>query len=318
MIKSSKPAVLTFAERCKNILAANWQAQLNTVKADAKGSKEDIHSSRVKYLLRRGKPYLWVQEGDLHNVNTVIDERGSLSVSTPVPGPLMSLLRSIKKLPARVALTGDVIPLREGKVQSAIEGLKETVILESRIVNEASYSVYGVLRSSSAGCRPRSDIFQEILDGNNNNNYVAYKFNIRTCTYIDASGGTHEVELNDVESSKEDLLLPFSERLIDGINQSQARRRALMFFCFIYLNANARDAFMLSIDKKGFDILAKVPCVVAAADGLSNYQWKEFRISFKEEVPDMEAFCNLLVEMEAATLRDINSYSGLCSRKNLT
>jgi hypothetical protein len=32
----------------------------------------------------------------------------------------------------------------------------------------------------------------------------------------------------------------FSAKLIDGINQSEARRRALMLFCFVYLNANAR------------------------------------------------------------------------------
>lgn len=34
--------------------------------------------------------------------------------------------------------------------------------------------------------------------------------------------------------------VPFSEKLIDGINQSEARRRALIFFCLVYLNANAR------------------------------------------------------------------------------
>ncbi|CAA6661755.1 unnamed protein product [Spirodela intermedia] len=284
--KGSQPAVLVFAERCKNILAANWQAQLYTVKADAKGSKEDIYSSKVKYIFRRGKPYFWVPEGDLHNVNTLIDERGSLSVSTPTPGALASLLKSVKKLPGRVALTGDVIPLKETKAESAIEGLKEAMALENRALNHASYSVSGVLSSASASCRSRSYNFQEIIDG------------------------THEVELDGLESSKQDLLLPFSEKLVDGINQSEARRRALIFFCLVYLNANARDAFVLSVDRKGFDVLAKIPCA-AAGDGVGAHQWREFRISFNEEVSDIEAFCNLLVEMEAATLREINSFSGL-------
>ncbi|CAA7398125.1 unnamed protein product [Spirodela intermedia] len=306
--KGSQPAVLAFAERCKNILAANWQAQLYTVKADAKGSKEDIYSSKVKYIFRRGKPYFWVPEGDLHNVNTLIDERGSLSVSTPTPGALASLLKSVKKLPGRVALTGDVIPLKETKAESAIEGLKEAMALENRALNHASYSVSGVLSSASASCRSRSYNFQEIIDGGDN--FVAYKFNIRTCTYVDAGGGTHEVELDGLESSKQDLLLPFSEKLVDGINQSEARRRALIFFCLVYLNANARDAFVLSVDRKGFDVLAKIPCA-AAGDGVGAHQWREFRISFNEEVSDIEAFCNLLVEMEAATLREINSFSGL-------
>ncbi|MQL86200.1 hypothetical protein Taro_018732, partial [Colocasia esculenta] len=215
---------------------------------------------------------------------------------------------SYVQLPARIALTGDVIPLQEGKTEFAIKSLKETILLENRTSNQASYSVSGVLSSSSASCKSWCDKFQEILDGKLT--YVPYKFVTRTCTFFDISGGTHEVHLNDVDWSEEDLLLPFSEKLIDGINQSEARRRALMFFSFVYLNVNARDAFMLSIDRKGFDILAKVPSVVAT-DGTCNYRWKELRISFKEEVPDVKAFCNLLVEMEEATLRDINSYSGL-------
>ena len=94
---------------------------------------------------------------------------------------------------------------------------------------------------------------------------------------MDSSGGTHEVEeLDGFGSLKhnqlcrnqshlqtainrnsydytydsidfEDISLfcisfavPFSEKLIDGINQSETRRRALIFFCLVYLNTNAR------------------------------------------------------------------------------
>ncbi|ONK76416.1 uncharacterized protein A4U43_C03F27580 [Asparagus officinalis] len=84
----SKAAALTVAERCKSILGANSQAHLNTIKVDSKGSKSEIHTSKVHYIFKRGKPYLWVHEGDLHNTNIIIDERGSLSVSNVVPGPL--------------------------------------------------------------------------------------------------------------------------------------------------------------------------------------------------------------------------------------
>ncbi|RVW49225.1 hypothetical protein CK203_073275 [Vitis vinifera] len=232
-MKGNKASILTAAERCKNILASNWQGRLNTIKADAKGSKADIYSSKVNYMVKRGKPYIWVPENDLHNVgseggfgvgfwkeirkegsllqnkvvfsmgdgrrvkfwkdkwcgnfalcdffpslyalaaskeawlvelwdssgeeggwsprfsrpfndwevesaldsrsavqfpksiiwspcvptkNTIIDERGSFSVASPYPGPLANLLRSMKKLPARVALTGDVVPLKDEKV----------------------------------------------------------------------------------------------------------------------------------------------------------------------------------------------------------
>lgn len=41
--------------------------------------------------------------------------------------------------------------------------------------------------------------------------------------------------------------VPFSEKLIDGINQSEARRRALIFFCLVYLNANARVSLQIDL-----------------------------------------------------------------------
>ncbi|XP_077232858.1 uncharacterized protein LOC143872518 [Tasmannia lanceolata] len=308
MKNPNKAMVLTFAERCKNILSGNWQAHLHTIKADAKGSKEDIHSSRVKYLFKRGKPYIWIQEDDLHNVNTIIDERGSLSVTSAVPGPVMNLLKSIRKLPVRVALTGDVVPLKDEKVQLAAETLREIMLSERKTVSGASYSVSGVLSSSSVSCKSRSENLQEILDGNDA--YMVYKFNIRSCSYIDGNGGSHDVDVNDVEISKADMLSPFSEALIDGINQSPARRRALMLFCFVYLNKNARDALMLSVDSKGFDVLGKVPGVTTK-DGLSQYEWREFRFTFKQEARDIETFCRLLVDMEEEALKNVSSYSGL-------
>ncbi|XP_058099174.1 uncharacterized protein LOC131243681 isoform X3 [Magnolia sinica] len=140
-------------------------------------SSEEIHSSRVKYLLKRGKPYIWIQEDDLHNVNTILDERGSLSVTNIMPGPLMSLLRSIKKLPARVALVGDVVPLKDEKVKSAAEILRETILSERNAVSRASYSVSGILSSSSISCNSRSENLQEVLE--ESDTYGIYKFNIR-------------------------------------------------------------------------------------------------------------------------------------------
>ncbi|KAJ4979645.1 hypothetical protein NE237_010425 [Protea cynaroides] len=304
----NKALFLTFAERCKNILAANWQGRLNTIKADAKGSKEEIYTSKVKYLFKKGKPYLWIPENDLHNVNTIIDERGSLAVTNPIPGPLGSLLGSVRKLPARVALTGEVLPLKGGKVQLATESLRETILSERKAVSLASYSVSGILSSSSLSCTSRSENLKDVLDGSEP--YVVYKFNIRSCTYIDGNEFTHEVDLDDIEATKASLLSPFSEKIVDGINQSQARRRALMLFCFVYLNVNAREAFMLSIDRRGLDVVAKVPSPMTK-DGLCEYQWKEFRFTFKEEARDVESFCRLLVDMEEEALKNVSSYSGL-------
>ncbi|KAG1339210.1 hypothetical protein COCNU_04G015160 [Cocos nucifera] len=338
-----KAVALTFAERIRNIVTANWQAQLNTIKVDAKGSKDDIYSSKIHYMFKKGKPYIWIREGDLHNMNVIIDERASLSVSSIIPGPLIGLLRSIRKPPVRVALAGDIRPLKDDKppvrvalagdirplkddksigtqipvlfaknsvkAQIVTESLAESVMSEYETISQASYSVSAILSSASASSRSRSENLQEIL--NESSNYNVYKFNIRSCTYIDGSGDTHDVEPEDIEAPKADMLLPFSEKIIDGINQSPARRRALMLFCFEYYNATARDALMLSIDRNGFDVLAKVPETITSSGLSQQYGWKEFRFTFKEAAPDIEAFCHLLVELEEEALQSVKSYTGL-------
>ncbi|KAF7132090.1 hypothetical protein RHSIM_Rhsim09G0165500 [Rhododendron simsii] len=307
-MKGNKTTVLTLAEKCKNILASNWQGNLNTIKADAKGSKDEIYTSKVKYFVKKGRPYIWVPEKDLHNVNTIIDERGSFAVTSPFPGPLANLLRSIKKLPARVALTGDVVPLKGEKVKLVAESLRETISSESKVVKESTYAVSGILSSSNLGSTPRSENLRELLDGNEQ--YTVYRFNLSSCTYIDINGGTHELDLADVEASKGDPLSPFSSSLLDGINRSELRRRALILFCITYLNKNAKDALMLSVDRKGFDVLGKILGPVRN-DGSREYQWKEFRFAFKEEARDVETVCRQLVEMEEEALKNVSSFSGL-------
>ncbi|RDY08015.1 hypothetical protein CR513_07801, partial [Mucuna pruriens] len=298
-MKRNKATVLAFAEKCKNILASNWQGSLNTIKADAKGSKGDIHTSKVKYIVRRGQPYLWVPENDFHNVNTIIDERGSFAVTRPFPGPLGVLLKSLKKLPARIALSGDVLPLKEDKAKSLAEKLQEVVLSEQKVIEEFTYTVSGVL-SSSVSSTSRSDNLHELLG--DNKRYMVYRFKTRSCTFIDGHGGTFDVDIEDFETSKADLLAPFSAKVIDGINQSEARRTALMLFCFVYKDANAKDAYMTSIDRKGFDVLAKLASPVLK-DGIG--EWKEFRFMFKEEANDIEMFCSQLVEMEEEVINKV-------------
>lgn len=305
-MKGNKTTVLTFAEKCKSILASNWQGHLNTIKADAKGSKGNIHTSKVKYIIRKGKPYIWVPEKDLHNVNTIIDERGSFSVANPFPGRLAALLRSIEKLPARVALTGDVVPYKDQK--SAAESLEEIILSEKKVIGESTYTVSGVLSSSDTVSTSRSENLKELLEVDAK--YTVYKFNPRSCVFIDGNGGTHEVDLEDMHTSKADQLAPFSAKIIDGINQSEARRRALMLFCFTHLDANVKDAYMLSIDRKGFDVLGKGPSPVVK-DDFEQYQWKEYRFSLKEEARDIETFCRQLVEMEEEAVKKVSSFSGL-------
>lgn len=308
MKKANKTALLTFAERCKNILASNWIGSLNTIKADAKGSKEDIHTSKVMYVIRKGRPYIWVPEKDLHNVNTIIDERGSFSVASPFPGPLAYLFRSLEKLPPRVALTGDITRLKSEKAQDAVERLRGAILSEQKAIEDFGSTVSNVLKSSSLKYTSRSQHLKEFLEGNEER--VVYKFDVRSSMFIDSKGGMHEVDAEDFGTSKADSLAPFSAALIDGINQSDARRRALMLFCHVYFNANAKDAYILRVDRKGFDMLGKVPSLTVG-DGFGQCEWKDFRFTLKNEATNIGDFCQQLMEMEEEVVKRITNYSGL-------
>ncbi|XP_054790366.1 uncharacterized protein LOC129295805 isoform X2 [Prosopis cineraria] len=239
--------------------------------------------------------------------NAMIDERGSFAVTTPFPSPLGALLKSLKRSPARVALVGDVVPLNEDKVKSLAEKLEQIVLSEPKAIKESGYVVSGVL-SSSLSSTSRSDNLQEILG--DVERYSVYKFEMSSCTYIDGHGGTFEVNVEDMNTSKADPLASFSAKLIDGINQSDARRRALVLFCLVYMNALVKDAYVTSVDRKGFDVLGRLPDPVVK-DGAGEYQWREFRMALKEEARDVESFCRQLVGMEEEAIKKVSSFSGL-------
>lgn len=46
-------------------------------------SKEDIYTSKVHYMLRRGRPYIWIPEGELHNtVSMFFKSFGFIALNT--------------------------------------------------------------------------------------------------------------------------------------------------------------------------------------------------------------------------------------------
>ncbi|KAL9260879.1 hypothetical protein AKJ16_DCAP11876 [Drosera capensis] len=293
---SSKPKLLTFAEKCKNIFASNWQGKLSTVKADSAASKKEIYSSMVKFTMRKGKPCIWVHEKDLHNVNAVIDERASFGVVSHFPGPLASLLRSMNKLPARVALTGELVLLDDKKVTSAVKTLKELVTTEQNTFVESSYALYEILNSSASASTSWSGSLSEVL--NTVESYAAYKFNTSSCMFIDGNGGTHDVDLEDFELSKADKISCSAAKLVDGINGSESRRRALVIFCLVFLNENVKDAYVQWVDRKGFNVFGNV------TKDNGEQQWKDFRFTFEEAAQDADSFCHKLLEMEEKALEN--------------
>ncbi|KAF3585701.1 hypothetical protein F2Q69_00032447 [Brassica cretica] len=287
-MKGSKANLSTLAEKCKTIIVSNWKGYLNTIKPEDKASI--IHTSKVKYVMRRGKPYLWVPESEPHNVNIMFDERGSFSVSHPYPGPLAALLKSIGKVPNRVALTGEIIPVKEKRIEAVNKYVEEAIQSEMRAISDSPYSVRSILSSSDQMYASRCESLKALVDGGNEK-YVIYKFVPRYTSL-----------------TKLFYRWAWSTNLVDGINKNESRRRALILFCLYYLDINARDAYMVSLDTKGFELLGKVP---SEEEGGDEYQWREFRFEFEEEVKDVEAFCQQLVEMEQEVVNKFTDHTGL-------
>ncbi|KFK37838.1 hypothetical protein AALP_AA3G035700 [Arabis alpina] len=304
-MKGSKTNLSALAEKCKTIIVSNWQGYLNTIKPEDKASI--IHTSKVKYVMRRGKPYLWVPESEPHNVNIMFDERGSFSISHPYPGPLAALLKLVGKLPNRVALTGEIIPVKEKRVEAVNKYVEGAIQSEMKAISEAPNSVRSIVNSSNQMYASRCEGLKALVDGGNEK-YVIYKFVPSSCMFIDTTGATKEIDLKVLELSEADPLGAWSTKLVDGINKDESRRRALILFCLYYLDINARDAYMVSMDKKGFYLLGKVP---SEEEGGDEYQWREFRFEFEEEVKDVEAFCHQLMEMEQEVVNKFTNHTGL-------
>ncbi|GAB2276620.1 hypothetical protein Dimus_011338 [Dionaea muscipula] len=173
---------------------------------------------------------------------------------------------------------------------------------EQKAFVESSFAVSEMLNSAS-GSTSRIENLLEVV--NADESYAIYKFDPSSCIFIDGNGRTHVVDLEDLEASKPDKFSPFAAKFIDGINRSELKRRALVIFCLVYLDVNVRSAYIQWVDRKGFDVLGKV------TRNTGEHQWKEFRLTFKEEAHDAESFCRQLVEMEQEALETLKRRSGL-------
>jgi hypothetical protein len=236
MMKGSKANLSALAEKCKTVIVSNWQGYLNTVKPEDKASI--IHTSKIKYVMRRGKPYLWVPESEPHNVNIMFDERGSFSIAHPYPGPLAALFKSIGKLPERVAFTGEIVPVKEKRVDAVKKYVEEAIQSEMKAISDTPNSVRSILNSSDQMYASRCDSLRALIN-DAKEKYVIYKFVPSSCMFIDPNG-TKEIDLKVLELSKPDPLGTWSTKLVDGINKNESRRRALILFCLYFLDINAR------------------------------------------------------------------------------
>ncbi|XP_050217879.1 uncharacterized protein LOC126668741 [Mercurialis annua] len=184
----------------------------------------------------------------------------------------------------------------------ALENVKEVIESEHRAMNKF-YEICGTLNCSNRAITSRSENLKKLLDGGEK--YNMKEGNFPSSSFPEHIGGSStypdrywfiefydnvkKTESENVKICKPGPLAPFSGWLVDSINQSEARRRALTHLCSKYLLPSIKDAYnLVSVDCKGLDVLGKV----------SKGGWLPLRLPFNKEADDLESLCAKFLEME--------------------
>jgi hypothetical protein len=105
----------------------------------------------------------------------MFDERGSFSIAHPYPGPLAALFKSIGKLPERVAFTGEIVPVKEKRVDAVKKYVEEAIQSEMKAISDTPNSVRSILNSSDQMYASRCDSLRALIN-DAKEKYVIYKF----------------------------------------------------------------------------------------------------------------------------------------------
>ncbi|KAI3853981.1 hypothetical protein MKX03_029270 [Papaver bracteatum] len=242
-------------------------------------------------------------------MNALMDKRSPFCVSSArldqVQKDLKKDLKDLSLCASAISLLGDVVPLPREEEWSATSSLRNLVEKEWRELLCASYAVHGILNSAVGATTRAQNILNVLEDGK-----VAYdihKFDISSCNYTDLRGNEHRVDLDKLRMCNEDTLAAYSEKIIDGINKVKARRDALNAILrqFLVGGNPPSDVYLLSIDRKGIEVLAEYCIKLPAKD---EYIFDEHRLEFEVEMNDAEEFCRLLIQLEDELI--IHSYQG--------
>ncbi|KAJ7563068.1 hypothetical protein O6H91_03G095500 [Diphasiastrum complanatum] len=304
--------MLQLLRRSRSILACNWRCQLATMNASK--SLGTVHGSFVRYALIGGQPCVWLgQQDHQHDLNLLMDDRMSLILGHSDPVPLIRTLKIIGSAPPHLLLFGRLDPVADLDLAKLKKGLKDVSVSVELATDGASHVLRQILKESGRCVDRWAEAYAEATAPEND--FSWYRVLAKSCYYVDSTGMRHKLELSDImdsDASSSDALSPLLAAIIEGVNQSEQRRLALMALCVIHQRVRAQDAIMASADRWGFTVLAKVSdntsneknfATETAEASLTKTRWKELRFSFDHEVRDADSFCFLLSELERETLR---------------
>jgi hypothetical protein len=155
---------LPLVQRCKNLLAANWRVQITTINATDDGpDAPKVHGSLVNYVLVGGSPLLWIPKNDAHELNLVLDERGSMVVGHTDPPPLVRAWRELGRVPPRAMLLGSVAPLQRHELDYVKRRVAKVQGAVNDAVKEAGSALQSVLQESGNLINSRARAFEAMV-----------------------------------------------------------------------------------------------------------------------------------------------------------
>lgn len=310
------------AERCKNILAANWRGQLTTLKPKLCDENERKKAGKIqgeitKYVFIDGKAVIWIPEDSLHCPNLLLDNRASFIVGHTDPIPLVKAFRKANKTVPHSNLVGTLSILEDDQTLS-VEFVKiflKKLIAESlKAVKQSSPAVTALLESGGHVLQTYTQALSSMIESKSDDTF--YRLDVSSCLFVDIFGERHTVNLQEASENCPPLS-PLIQVVIEGINQSRSRRLGLRLLCAWYLRVKVEDAYIFAADGRGINILAMIENVEMASQqnkGTRNHgidgkksssttsEWRYLRLTFKEEVKDLNEFCVMLGQLERESL----------------
>ncbi|CAI5458632.1 unnamed protein product [Closterium sp. Yama58-4] len=317
--QEERPSGLPVAERCKSLLAANWRAQLTTVRAGVESDSEEddaspaalarekLHGSLVRYIMVDGSPIVALLPDDPHHVNLLMDDRASLTVGGTDPPALIRSLLTSGQMPPRVALLGELVAVDSS----------ETPFILRRFTAKAEAAAAAAARLEAALPSPPSSplpcpppLSQTVAEGGGGGEreegaLTFFRMEARSCQLVDFRGKRTSLPVADVKPAATDPLATSLVPLLLALNSSAASRAAFASFCEAFLQVPARPqtTFLFSADRRGFNLLSQSlqsPQQQQTVESSQSEkpQWREFRFEFQREVTDAKGFLQVLREME--------------------
>lgn len=157
-------STLPLVQRCKNLLAANWRAQLTTINATDDGpDAPKVHGSIVNYILLGSSPLIWIPKHDAHELNLVLDERGSMVVGHTDPPPLVRAWRELDRVPPRAILLGSVTLLQRHELDYVKRRVTKVRGAINDAVKDAGTALQSVLQESGNLINSRMQALESIV-----------------------------------------------------------------------------------------------------------------------------------------------------------